>query len=143
MRIVALDFGLKRIGMAITDENQIIATALPNIEASRQTETTIQTVLKALAPYRIEKLVIGNPLHMNGQASFLGDEVQHFVEALRKHVSFPIVLWDERLSSLQADRSLREGNLSRKKRAKRVDSIAAVFILQSFLETNANSGVFL
>ena len=141
MRIVALDFGLKRIGMAITDENQIIATSLPNLIASRQTENTIKSLLKVLEPYNIEMLVMGNPLHMNGNTSFLGDEVQHFVDALKKHVSFPIVLWDERLSSMQADRSLREGNLSRKKRAKLVDSVAAVLILQSFLETRVTSNI--
>ncbi len=141
MRIVAIDFGLKRLGLAITDKNQIIATPLPNLLASRQTEETIRRLLKVLEPYEIERIVIGNPLHLNGQTSFLTDEVLHFVEALKKHLSFPITLWDERLSSLQADRVLREGNLSRKKRAKLVDSVAAVLILQSFLETKINSSV--
>ena len=133
MRIVSVDFGLKRLGLAITDENQIIALPLPNVEASKQTEETIKNLLKALEPYEIEKMVIGNPLHLSGRASFLTDEVEHFAEALRKHVDFPIILWDERLSTAEATKTL--APLSRKKRAKLVDSVAAVLILQSFLNT--------
>ncbi|MCH9610590.1 MAG: putative pre-16S rRNA nuclease [Chlamydiales bacterium] len=134
MRIVGVDFGLKRIGLAITDEQKIIASPLPFVEASKQTEMTIKRLLAALEGYKIEKMVVGNPLHMDGRTSFLGDEVKHFVEKLQEHVDFPIVLLDERLSSVQAHRALKESNLSRKKRSKLVDSVAAVLILQSFLE---------
>ncbi len=133
MRIASIDFGLKRLGLAITDESQIIATPLPNVEAARQSEETVARLLKVLEEYEIEQLVIGNPLHLSGRSSLLSDEVQHFAELLRKHVDFPVILWDERLSTKEAERTL--APLNRKKRAKLVDSVAAVLILQSFLET--------
>ena len=74
------------------------------------------------------------PLMMSGKHGMLADEVEHFVSLLKALIDTPIALWDERLSSVQADRSLREGNFSRKRRAKMVDSVAATIILQSYLD---------
>lgn len=134
-RIVSIDFGLKRIGIAISDERKIIATPLPTLETSKQNEETVKRLISTLEGYDIEEMIVGNPLHMNGKNSFLSDEVQHFIDILKKYLPYPIHLWDERLSTLQAERSLKEGNLSRKKRAKLVDSVAALILLQSFLDS--------
>ena len=71
---------------------------------------------------------------MSGKMGFLADETKYFIELLKKLISIPIVSWDERLTSVQAERSMREGNLSRKKRAKSVDNVAAIIILQSYLD---------
>jgi putative holliday junction resolvase len=73
-------------------------------------------------------------LLMSGKMGLLADEVTHFVELLKSATSLPVVTWDERLTSVQADRSLREGNFTRKKRSQKVDSVAAVIILQNYLD---------
>ncbi|MFN0065092.1 MAG: Holliday junction resolvase RuvX [Chlamydiales bacterium] len=132
-RIVAIDFGIKRIGVAISDPMKIIATSLGIVEAHRQAEGTVTLLLNKLAGYEIECMVIGQPLHMNGDVSFLADEIQHFISLLEHKVSYKIELMDERLTTVQAERALREGNMSRKKRAKLVDSLSAVIILQNYL----------
>lgn len=133
-RIVSIDYGQARIGIAISDERKIIATSLGAIRAEKTAAGNVQSILKALSSYSIETMLIGMPLHMNGKKGLLADEVQHLLSELQKHVSFPVIAWDERLSTVQAERALREANLTRKKRAKVVDGVAAVILLQSYLE---------
>lgn len=132
-RIASIDYGLKRIGLAISDENQIIATSLGVIEAGKSSGETIRKLLEALKGYELEKILIGYPVHLNGKVGFLADEVKHFISLLEKEVDYPIVLIDERLSTIQAERSLREGGMNRKKRAKVVDAVSAVILLQGHL----------
>ena len=131
-RIASIDYGLKRLGLAISDENKVIATSLGTIEAGNSGET-IQKILQALKPYDLEHIIIGNPIHLNGKMSFLADEVNHFLTLLQAHVSCTISLFDERLSSVQAERSLKEGGMRRKKRAQIIDAVSAVILLQSYL----------
>jgi putative Holliday junction resolvase len=139
-RIAGLDFGIARIGVAISDERKIIAMPLSTLKTEKTTELTVEKLAKELEKhqfdnhYLLEEIVIGLPLMMSGKTGFLADEVKHFVEKLKAVVSCPIVTWDERLTSMQAERSLREGTLSRKQRAKKVDVVAAVIILQNYLD---------
>lgn len=139
-RVVGLDFGMARIGVAVSDETKIIAAPLLTLQTEKKTEQTIAKLLHEIKKhqemyrYEIEELVIGLPLLMSGKKGFLADEVNHFVDFLKQAVTFPVILWDERLTSVQAERSLREGTLSRKKRAQKVDSVAAVIILQNYLD---------
>lgn len=138
-RIVGIDYGTVRIGIAISDEQKIIASPLCILPAEKKTERTIVNLLHMLKEhqhqhrYEIEEIVIGLPLMMSGKIGFLADEVQHFVSLLKKMVTIHITTWDERLTSVQAERSLREASLSRKKRVKKVDTVAAVIILQNYL----------
>jgi len=140
-RIVSLDYGLARIGVALSDERKIIAIGSLTIAAEKKAEQTAQKVaseLKKLAEtqkFAIEKVVLGLPLKMDGTRGLQADEVAHFAELLKQHLECEVVLWDERLTSVQAERSLREGNLTRKQRAKQVDKVAAVLILQSYLDS--------
>ena len=140
-RILGIDFGLKRIGLALSDDNQIIAFALPTLEAEKQSEQTALKLLKFIQTlqetnaYEIQEMVIGLPLLMNGKAGLLADEVQHFISLIKGLSSIPISAWDERLSTVQAERSLREGKMTRKKRSKVVDKVSAVIILQSYLDS--------
>lgn len=140
-RIVGIDFGLVRIGLSISDEQKIIATPMTTFIAEKRSEATVSKLVKELNAhaeahrYQIEEIVIGLPLLMSGKKGLLADEVFHFIELLKQHFTVPIVTWDERLSSVQADRSLREGSMSRKKRARAVDSVAAIIILQSYLDS--------
>ncbi len=144
-RIVGIDYGLTRIGLSLSDEQKIIATPLITFAADKKSEKTVSRLLSELNShaekhgYRIEEIVVGLPLLMNGKKGFLADEVLHFIELLRQQTSVPIITWDERLSSVQADRALREGNMSRKKRSQSVDSVAALIILQSYLNSRVLS----
>jgi putative holliday junction resolvase len=139
-RIASIDYGLARIGLAISDETKTIAMPLKTLQCEKKTEDTAKKLVQALEDhqkeqnYSLQEIVIGLPLMMSGKMGFLADETQYFIELLKKMVQVPIVSWDERLTSVQADRSMREGNLNRKKRAKSVDNVAAIIILQSYLD---------
>lgn len=140
-RILSIDFGLARLGLAISDEMKMIATPLPTLQAAKKQEDTVLKLFLFLEKHReenrydLEKIIIGMPYNMNGTIGHLADEVKHFVTLLQQKFSSPIILWDERLTTVMAERSLREASLSRKKRAQKVDSISALIILQNYLES--------
>ncbi len=139
-RIIGIDYGLVRLGIAISDGSKIIASPMMVLKAGKKAEETARKLAQtlkehaALHHYLIEKIVIGLPLMMSGKKGMIADEVIDFVELLRQHTDVPITTWDERLTSVQADRSLREGNLTRKRRAQAVDTVAACIILQNYLD---------
>ena len=140
-RIIGIDYGLARIGVAVSDERKIIASPLATIRAEKKIEATLAKVMAELEQfqlsnhYDIEEIVIGLPLQMNGKYGMLADEVKHFVELFSKVVKYPIKTWDERLTTVQAERSMRESSMTRKKRAKSVDTITATIILQNYLDS--------
>lgn len=139
-RIVGIDFGLARIGVSISDETKLLASPYKTIKAEKKSEATVAKLLKELEThqkeygYTLESIVVGLPLMMNGSHGLMADEVKHFISLLKEAIPVPIITWDERLSSVQAERSLMEGNFSRKKRAQQVDSVAAIIILQNYLD---------
>ena len=139
-RLVGIDFGMKRIGIALSDERQIIASPLQTVQAENKTELTIAKILVLLSQIQsakeceIEEIVVGLPLMMSGKTGFQADEVKHFVHLLEQATSIPVHMWDERLTTVQADRSLRESQMTRKKRSKVVDIVSAAIILQSYLD---------
>lgn len=144
-RILGVDYGLKRIGLALSDERKIIATPLSTFPAERRSEQTVAKLLEHLQKlqetnkYTLEEIVVGLPLMMNGSTGFLADEVKHFVQLLQQALPIPVRTWDERLTSVQADRSLRESSMTRKKRSKVVDTVSAAIILQSYLDSRVTS----
>jgi putative Holliday junction resolvase len=144
-RIIALDFGMARIGVAMSDEQKIIATPILTITSEKRMQSTVTKLLSELKAhatannYVIEEIVVGMPFLMSGKKGLLADEVLHFVEELKKSIDVPIATWDERLSSVQAERSLREGSLTRKRRSRIVDTVAATIILQSYLDNKRMS----
>lgn len=139
-RIVGIDFGLARIGLSLSDESKILASPLMTFQAEKKSEETITKLVATLEAdqkqkgYVIEEIVVGLPLMMSGKMGFLADEVKHFIENLKKCIPFPVITWDERLTTVQAERSLRESSLTRKRRSKVVDKVAAVIILQNYLD---------
>ncbi len=139
-RLVGIDYGTRRLGLAISDEKQIIATPFQTILAEQKTDQTVSKVvakiieLQQIHAYQIEKIIIGMPLMMSGRPGLLADEVKHFVILLSQSILIPIETWDERLSTVQAERSLRETLMTRKKRSKVVDIVSAAIILQSYLD---------
>jgi putative Holliday junction resolvase len=142
-RYLGIDFGLARVGIALSDETKIIASPLKVMPASKKLEETVIkltneiTELSKLNRCQITKIIIGLPLKMSGKQSMMSDEVRHFADLLGKHTGIEIVLWDERLSTLQADRALREFDLNRKKRAAVVDAVTASIILQAYLDSQS------
>lgn len=139
-RIVGLDYGLARIGIALSDERKIIASPLTTFPTEKKLEETVVKLVQQLKShsqthnYLIEEIVIGLPLMMSGKKGMIADEVVSLVELMRQHIDVPIITWDERLTTVQAERSLREGTMTRKKRARYVDTVAACIILQNYLD---------
>jgi len=139
-RIVGLDYGLARIGFAFSDEMKIISSPGRTIQSEKKLEETAKKIASELKTFEEEKnclvetLVIGIPLRMNGGVGMQADEVKALADILQSLISAEIVLWDERLTTVQAERSLREEKMSRKKRSKVVDNVAAMLILQSYLD---------
>jgi putative holliday junction resolvase len=139
-RAVGVDYGMKRIGLALSDDTLLIASPLKTMTAEK---TLLETSKKFVALLRdLEKeyrctiitLVIGMPLHMSGQVGVLADEVGLFIQEIKQECQIEIVTWDERLSTVQAERSLRQGGLSRKKRSRLIDHVSAALVLQSWLD---------
>ena len=128
-RIAALDYGLKRIGVAISDERKMMALPL----------TTIHGGLKEVVDFlgkrkkELETVVIGLPLLMNGKKGDMAVAVEAFAKKLEAALEIPVVLFDERLSSKHAEASLRETGQNRKQRSGKVDQTAAALLLQSYL----------
>lgn len=133
-RHLALDWGEKRIGLAISDELGITAQRLPNLE--RRSEDKDLAYLKELInQYHIEVLVLGLPRHMSGRMSRSGEEALALSEKLKENSKLEVIPWDERLTTLYAERALIETGLSRKKRRKIIDGVSAQLILQSYLDS--------
>jgi putative Holliday junction resolvase len=133
-RILALDLGKKRIGLALSDPLGITAQGLPNLERRRKRDD-----LAALAQLAKERevglILMGNPVNMGGREGRQSAWVHEFAEALEKQTGLPIRFWDERLTTVQAHRVLRESGISLEKRAAAVDRLSAVILLQSYLDS--------
>lgn len=142
-RIIGIDYGQKRIGLAISDVNHLIASPLATFEAQKNIDTLIDYLKKVEIDknFILEKIVIGLPLHMDGKESKMSEEVKIFGQKLEEILSIKIYFFDERLSSVQAERFLKEANFSRKKRTQFVDKLSAVLVLQSFLDSRSQDRV--
>jgi len=132
-RILALDFGAKNIGLAVSDELGLTAQGLPTLRRSNK-RNDLEHLRRLIRQYGIRELVIGLPLRMSGSEGAQAEKVQTFAEELRHKFKLPVHLFDERLTSVEANRLLRETEMSIQRRAAVVDQLAAVLILQSFLE---------
>ncbi|MBF5050829.1 putative Holliday junction resolvase [Candidatus Clavichlamydia salmonicola] len=132
-RIIALDYGLRRIGIAISDPLRIMALPQECFYWLKTFEKTVEALAVMLKKYDPSLILIGNPLKLNGEAGTLIDDVYRFEASLKKTILCPFLLWDERLTSREADKLLKDASLNRKKRAGLKDSLSAVLILRSFL----------
>ena len=132
-RILAIDFGERRIGLAISDPLGITAQGLPTIDTKKTKDilSYIQTIIKEK---EVMKVVVGMPRNMDGSIGFKGKEVKKFIGRLTQKTGVKVIAWDERLTSVQALKSMREmGTKQKKKEA--VDRISATLILQSYLDS--------
>lgn len=132
-KVIAIDYGAKRIGFAISDINQRIALPLETVEGGKK---EIENVVAFLLPRKkeIELILIGLPLLLNGKKGEMAEKVELFAAKLAQAIDLPIKLIDERLSSKHADQSLRELSLNRKQRGEKVDLVAAMHLLQGYLD---------
>jgi putative Holliday junction resolvase len=132
-RVLGLDVGSRTIGMAVSDPLGITAQGLPTLRRTnkRGDYARLDSVLRE---YAVTEIVVGYPLRLSGAEGTQSEKMQVFAEELRKKFKLPVHLWDERLTSSQANRILRDADLSIKKRGEAVDRMAAVLILQSWME---------
>lgn len=136
-RLMGLDVGDKRIGVAVSDLLGMSAHAVETVE--RQSfEKDINRIIELIDEKQVDLLVVGLPKNMNNTLGPQGEKVQKFMEKLLAKREIEVAYWDERLTTVAAHRTLIEGNMSRKKRKGVVDQIAAVFILQGYLDMNRN-----
>jgi putative Holliday junction resolvase len=134
-RILALDHGTKRIGVAISDELKMIAQPLEFIPAEPIDEVFVR-LRGILAEKPAELLLVGMPRNMDGTYGPAAEKVRAFIELLKAAVPVPVRTWDERLTSAQANRVMVEGQVRRDQRKIKVDAVAAAILLQSFLDAN-------
>jgi putative Holliday junction resolvase len=132
-RILGLDVGSRRIGIAVSDPLGITAQGLDTL-LRRNKRTDLAALDKVIREYRVKEIVVGFPLRMSGAEGIQSDKMLSFAEDLRKRFRLPVHLWDERLTSAEANRLLRATNLSIEKRGKAVDRMAAILILQGWMQ---------
>ena len=133
MRIIALDPGTKRVGVAISDELKLIAQPLEFIAATPFTGL-VERLQVLLAEKQVELILVGMPRNMDGSFGPAAAKTEEFVAALKEVVNVPIKTLDERLTSVQANRLLIQGNVRRDKRKQKVDQTAAAILLQTYLD---------
>lgn len=135
-RVLGLDVGARRIGIAISDPLGITAQGLDTLHRKNR-KYDLHHFYKLIREYDVKEIVVGLPLRMSGQEGVQAEKIQLFAEDLRKHFKLPVHLWDERLTSAEANRLLRETDLSIEKRGQAVDRMAAILILQGWMESRS------
>lgn len=139
MRYLGLDLGTRTLGVAISDTSHIIASPLAVIRFPEgQYEIALEELKKILDEYQISKIALGLPKNMNGSEGFASERSRLFKELLEQNIDIPVYLVDERLSTMEAENILLEADLSRKKRKKVIDGVAAVIILETFIKMEEN-----
>ena len=136
MRVLALDHGTKRIGIALSDELKMIAQPLEFVPAE-PFSGFLGRLKELMAEKQVELILVGMPRNMDGSYGPAALKVEEFVATLRRALAVPIKTWDERLTSAQANRFLIQGNVRREKRKEKVDQTAAAILLQSYLDSLA------
>lgn len=134
IRLLALDVGTVRIGVALSDPLGMMAQPLEVIVRKKTDPAT--RVKELIADYGVQKIIVGQPFTLAGEEGDATRAVASFVADLAKHVDVPIVLWDERMSTAQAERDMIAGGARRAKRKETIDKIAAALILQSYLDAH-------
>jgi putative holliday junction resolvase len=135
-RLLGLDLGSRTIGLAVSDPLGITAQGLETLRRKNK-RTDFRHLANVIHNHQIGEIVIGYPLHMSGSVGTQAEKAAMFAQELRERFQLPVHLWDERLSSAQANRVLRESEMSIRRRGEVVDRLAAVLILQSFLDNRA------
>lgn len=136
MRIMGLDVGDKKIGVAISDPLGWTAQGIKTIIREQDRNDGIEEIKKLINEYEVDKIVIGLPKNMNNTLGPQGEKVLQYAEIIKNQCNRPIVYIDERMTTMSAERTLIQADVSRKKRKTVIDKIAATYILQSYLDSN-------
>lgn len=140
MRIMGLDFGSKTVGVAVSDSLLLTAQGVEIIRRSRENKLrqTMARIEELILEYEVEEIVLGCPKHLNGTEGARVELTDEFREKLERRTGLPVFLWDERLTTVEADRTMKEAGVRRENRKEYVDKIAAVLILQGYLDRRRN-----
>ena len=140
MRIMGLDFGSKTVGVAISDELGLTAQGKEIVRRERESKLrqTCARIEELIVEYGVERIVMGLPKNMDGSEGERVEKTKEFQEMLERRTGLEVILWDERLTTLAADRYMSEAGIRGAKRKELVDEIAAVFILQGYLDSLSN-----
>ncbi len=136
-RVLGMDVGSKRIGLAISDPLGITAQGIETLHRQNK-RLDFEQLEKTIREYEVAEIVVGYPLRMSGAEGIQAEKMQRFAEELRQRFQLPVHLWDERLSSAQANRLLRETEMSIQRRGQVVDQMAAVLILQAWMDAKGS-----
>ena len=142
MRIMGLDYGSKTIGVAISDPLGLTAQGIEIIrrEDENKLRKSLRRIEELIREYQVEEIVLGFPKNMNNTIGERAQKSLELKEMLERRCGLPVIMWDERLTTVEANRTLMESGVRRENRSKYVDMIAAVFILQGYLDAKANPG---
>ena len=137
MRVMGLDYGSKTVGVAISDPLGITAQGIETIERKEENKLrkTLARIEELVKEYGVEKIVLGFPKNMNNTIGERAEKSLELKAMLERRIGIPVIMWDERLTTVEAERTLIESNVRRENRKKYVDKIAAVFILQGYLDS--------
>ena len=140
MRIIRIDIGSKTVLVALSDELLITAQGVEIIRRKSQSKLrqTLARIDELVGEYKVEKIVLGYPKNMNNTEGDRCEKTKEFKEMLEKRCGLPVILWDERLTTVAADQSMMEMGIRRENRKEYVDEIAAIFILQGYLDYLSN-----
>lgn len=136
MRIMGLDFGSKTVGVAVSDALLITAQGVEIIRRKEENKLrqTLARIEELIVEYEVKEIVLGFPVNMNAEQGIRAELTQEFKEKLERRTGLLVYLWDERLTTVAADKAMIEAGIRREKRKEHVDKIAAVFILQGYLD---------
>ncbi|MEE0425567.1 MAG: Holliday junction resolvase RuvX [Blautia sp.] len=136
MRILGLDYGSKTVGVAVSDPLGITAQGVSTIWRKQENKLrqTLAQIEKLVEDYQVERIVLGYPKNMNNTVGERALKSLEFKEMLERRTSLPVVMWDERLTTVEANRTLMESGVRRENRKQYLDELAAIFILQSYLD---------
>ena len=142
MRIIGLDYGTKTVGVAVSDSLGITAQAVETITRKEENKLrqTLARIEALIDEYNVEEIVVGLPKNMNNTIGERAEACRDFPDKLERRTGLPVIMWDERLTTVSADNVLKECGVRRENRKAVVDKIAAVFILQGYLDYKSNSG---
>ena len=142
MRVMGLDYGSKTIGVAISDPLGLTAQGIEIIrrEEENKLRKSLRRIEELIKEYQVEEIVLGFPKNMNNTIGERAEKSLQLKETLERRCKLPVIMWDERLTTVEANRTLMESKVRRENRSKFVDMIAAVFILQGYLDSKANPG---
>lgn len=140
MRIMGLDFGSKTVGVAVSDALLLTAQGVEIIRRKEENKLrrTLTRIEELIVEYEVEEIVLGLPRHMNGTEGVRVELTEEFKDKLERRTGLPVALWDERLTTVAADRTMMETGIRRERRKEYVDMIAASFILQGYLDWRRN-----